>query len=107
MHIEVDKAFAVACYSYLGCLLVTLLWYRVRRSRIARCILGLLILLPAILCMAIGIAALSSAGFHTGVDAKALIILIATVTCMLGMFLAFLALRLFRRPATPQKTEGV
>jgi hypothetical protein len=107
MHIEVDKAFAVACFSYLGCLLVTLLWYRARRSRIARCILGLLILPPAILCLAIGIAALSSGGFHTGADAKASIILIGTVTCVLGMFIAFFALRLFRRPPTPQKTEWV
>jgi len=104
MHIEVDKTFAMVCYGYVACLVGSLLWYGVRRSRIPRFILGLMILLPAILSMATGISALSTGGFHTS-DSRSLIIMIGIGMCVVGMFMAFFAVRLLTRPSKLQKKE--
>jgi hypothetical protein len=107
MSIEVEKPFALTCYAYLGCLAVSLLWYRARQSRIPRFILGVLILLPAIFCMALGIGALSSGVLDaSGSDEKALSVFIGIVMCLLGMTIAFFAVRLIIRPAKPQKKGG-
>lgn len=110
MHIEVATPVLVVG-SYLGCLLGTLWLHQTRRWKIARYILALLLFVPALACMVSGLGLLGTSlngGYHNpsaASDPSAVVNVIATVICLLGMTLAYFALRLVTRPLKPLEKE--
>jgi hypothetical protein len=112
MHIAAGTIFALGCFSYLICLLGALWLYRTHRWKIVRYILALLVFLPALVVMYTGLVLLGTSmagGYHTGdsvSDPSGLVTVIGIGVCVLGMFIALIAVRLVTRSLMPQKKEG-
>ena len=104
MHISADTTFLIACLAYLLCLFGALWLHRARRWKIARYVLALLIFLPSLLIMSSGLGLFGTSlygGYRNPggrFDASAVVDVIATIICVLGMTLACFAVRLVTNP---------
>ncbi len=111
MPIASNQLILVAGYSYIGCLAGVLWWYATRRSSIARGMLAVLILFPAVLCLYIGVSIFGqsvdsrSEASPEGFLGRPIGIIVGLGVCAVGVIIALFAIRVWVNPLKKPKGD--
>ena len=111
MAIHSDQMIQIAGYGYVGSLFGSLWWYGTRKSSPARCVLALLIFLPAGLCFYAGLSmfAVGVGGPHhtpgAVSDPSGLVPIIAIGVCVVGVVIAFFGIRVLTKPLKKRRYD--